>query len=204
MNNAEQAIEKEIQAKELNAPRITPAHIDSIIKNVEYILPREVCKRDNGVEIFDAPISLQTLTLCILSLKNGFTVTGESACVSLENFNAEMGKKLAYDNARNKIWMLEGYLLSELIYQRNQDDPTLDTPTEVEMNEPPQCHSTDGLIPNYSEEERQVYIQVEKQKLVIGKGRFLLDVVSTTNSGSSFSETKTNAVKKLNELIGGL
>ena len=109
----EQQIEQEIQSKNLNAPRLTPDHIDSKIKAVEYILPRDVCKRDNGVEVFDAPLPLQTLTFCILTLENGFTVTGESACASPENFDAEIGKKIAYDNAREKIWLLEGYLLKE-------------------------------------------------------------------------------------------
>ena len=109
----EQQIEQEIQSKNLNAPRLTPADIDSKIKAVEYILPRDVCKRDNGVEVFDAPLPLQTLTFCILTLENGFTVTGESACASPENFDAEIGKKIAYDNAREKIWLLEGYLLKE-------------------------------------------------------------------------------------------
>ncbi len=113
MSNTEQQIEQEIQARGLNAPRLTPDHIDSKIKAVEYILPREVCKRDNGVEVFDAPLSLQTLTFCILTLENGFTVTGESACASPENFDAEIGKEIAYNNAREKIWVLEGYLLKE-------------------------------------------------------------------------------------------
>lgn len=114
---SEKQIEQEIQDKGLNAPRLTPDHIDSKIKAVEYILPRDVCKRDNGVEIFDAPLSLQTLTFCVLTLENGFTVTGESACASPENFNEEIGKKIAYENARNKIWQLEGYLLKEKLYQ---------------------------------------------------------------------------------------
>lgn len=113
MSNTEQQIEQEIQSKNLNAPRLTPNHIDSKIKAVEYILPCEVCKRDNGVEVFDAPLPLQTLTFCILTLQNGFTVTGESACASPENFDAEIGKEIAYNNAREKIWMLEGYLLKE-------------------------------------------------------------------------------------------
>lgn len=113
MSNTEQQIEQEIQSKNLNAPRLTPDHIDSKIKAVEYILPRDVCKRDNGVEVFDAPLPLQTLTFCILTLENGFTVTGESACASPENFDADIGKKIAYDNAREKIWLLEGYLLKE-------------------------------------------------------------------------------------------
>lgn len=113
---SEQQIEQEIQEKGLNAPRLTPEHIDSKIKAVEYILARDVCKRDNGVEIFDAPLPLQTLTFCILTLENGFTVTGESACVSPENFDAEIGKDIAYQNAREKIWQLEGYLLKQQIH----------------------------------------------------------------------------------------
>ena len=117
MSNTEQQIEQEIQDKGLNAPRLTPEYIDSKIQAVEYILPRDVCKRDNGVEIFDAPVSLQTLTFCVLTLENGFTVTGESACASPENFDAEIGKKIAYDNARNKIWQLEGYLLKQKLFE---------------------------------------------------------------------------------------
>ena len=119
MSNTEQQIEQEIQSKNLNAPRLTPDHIDSKIKAVEYILPREVCKRDNGVEVFDTTLPLQTLTFCILTLQNGFTVTGESACASPENFDAEMGRKIAYNNAREKIWVLEGYLLKENLHKKS-------------------------------------------------------------------------------------
>ena len=119
MSNTEQQIEKEIQDKGLNAPRLTPEIIDSKIVGVEYILTRDVCKRDNGVEIFDAPEPLQTLTFCILTLENGFTVTGESACASPENFDAEIGKKIAYQNAREKIWLLEGYLLKQRLKEQS-------------------------------------------------------------------------------------
>lgn len=119
MSNTEQQIEKEIQEKGLNAPRLTPEIIDSKIVGVEYILTRDVCKRDNGVEIFDAPEPLQTLTFCILTLENGFTVTGESACASPENFDAEIGKKVAYQNAREKIWLLEGYLLKQRLKEQS-------------------------------------------------------------------------------------
>ncbi len=50
-------------------------------------------------------------------LRNGFTVTGESACASPKNFNTDIGQKVAYENAREKIWLLEGYLLKEKLYQ---------------------------------------------------------------------------------------
>ena len=91
---SEHEIEQEIQAKGLTAPRLTPALIDSAITKADYyIFPNT------------------TLTVCCLTLVNGFTVTGESAAASPENFDLEIGRKVAFENARDKIWMLEGYLL---------------------------------------------------------------------------------------------
>ena len=57
--------------------------------------------------------SLDLLTICVLVLSNGFTITGESACASPENFNEEMGRKIARDMAIRKLWGFEGYLLRE-------------------------------------------------------------------------------------------
>lgn len=57
-----------------------------------------------------------TLTICVLTLANGFKVTGESACVDPANFNVELGERIAYDNAFEKLWSLEGYLLAEERY----------------------------------------------------------------------------------------
>jgi len=93
-NHDEQAIEKEIQAKGLNAPRLNPQMIDDTIKSEAYY-------------VFPGT----TMTVCALNLRNGFQVIGESAAASPENFNEEIGRKIARDNARNKIWALEGYLL---------------------------------------------------------------------------------------------
>ena len=56
-------------------------------------------------------IALGLLTFCVLVLRNGFTVTGESACASPENFDAEIGRKVARQNAINKVWPLMGYEL---------------------------------------------------------------------------------------------
>lgn len=96
MNQSEQALEKEIQDKGLTAPRCTPQHIDAVIVGEAY-------------HVFPS----STLTVCCLYLANGFTVTGESAAASKENFNESIGRKLARENARNKIWALEGYLLRQ-------------------------------------------------------------------------------------------
>lgn len=67
-----------------------------------------------------APVlsSLDLLTFCVIVLKNGFTVTGESACASPENFDAEIGRKIARQNAVQKIWPLMGYALKQDLFER--------------------------------------------------------------------------------------
>lgn len=105
-------IEQEIQAKGLTAPRITPADIQAAISG-EFTFTV-----GNAARALNCPISepADLLTICVLTLRNGFTVTGESACASPENFDADIGHKVARENAINKIWMLEGYLLKELLH----------------------------------------------------------------------------------------
>lgn len=92
----ETAIEAEIQAKNLNAPRLTPALIDAAIIGTDYY-------------VFPGT----TLTICALTLRNGFIVTGESAAASPANFDRNIGQLIARQNARDKIWPLEGYLLRQ-------------------------------------------------------------------------------------------
>lgn len=62
-------------------------------------------------------VAVETLTFCILVLRNGFTVTGESACASPENFDAEIGRKVARENAINKVWPLMGYALKQQLHE---------------------------------------------------------------------------------------
>lgn len=109
----DQAIEQEIQDKGLTAPRVTPADVEANIADERYFTAGEgVCGAagPNGVCY---PASLSLLTFCVLTLRNGFTVTGESACASPENFDAELGRKIARANAINKVWPLMGYALKE-------------------------------------------------------------------------------------------
>lgn len=97
----EQAIEEEIQSKGLVAPRLTPEHIDDRIRQKAFwIVP--------GTSV----------TVCALTLANGFTVVGESAAASAENFDVELGEKIAFQNARQKIWPLEGYLLRQRLSEQ--------------------------------------------------------------------------------------
>lgn len=96
MTEATETVEQEIQRKGLTAPRITPDHI----KDVQV---SEQCHRFPGT----------TVTVCCITLKNGFTVVGESACADPANFDAELGERIARENAADKIWALEGYLLRQ-------------------------------------------------------------------------------------------
>lgn len=103
MSISEQVIEQQIQAKGLTAPRLTPENIDAVILGEAY-------------HVF--PDS--TLTVCCLYLTNGYTVTGESAAASKANFDRGIGRKIARDNARDKIWALEGYLLRQRLFETNK------------------------------------------------------------------------------------
>ena len=103
MSKDEQAIEAEIQAKGLNAPRLSPEKIDAVITGEDY-------------HVFPGT----TLTVCCLKLRNGFTVTGESAAASPENFDRRIGETIAYNNARDTVWALEGYLLKQRLHEQAQ------------------------------------------------------------------------------------
>src|SRR5690606_16452710 len=95
------SIEQEIQDKGLTAPRVTPARLEEVIASEQYhVFPNT------------------TFTACLLTLVNGYTVIGESACASPENFDAALGRKIARENAKNKIWALEGYLLRQQLHDR--------------------------------------------------------------------------------------
>lgn len=105
MSKDEASIEAEIQAKGLNAPRLNPQMIDdAIVSEQYYVFPGT------------------TLTVCALTLRNGYIVTGESASASAANFDKDIGRKIARDNARNKIWALEGYLLRERLANETMKD----------------------------------------------------------------------------------
>ena len=111
----DETIEQEIQAKGLTAPRVTPADIEANIDSEHYFTGGEGiagrCFRE--VSALHSPRQLELLTFCVLVLRNGFTVTGESACASPENFDAELGRKIARQNAVQKMWPLMGYALKE-------------------------------------------------------------------------------------------
>jgi len=101
MSKDEAAIEAEITRKGLTAPRLTPDLINGQIASEAY-------------HVFPGT----TMTVCALTLRNGYVVIGESAAGSPENFNASVGRRIARDNARGKIWALEYYVLRNVLTGR--------------------------------------------------------------------------------------
>jgi Phage protein (N4 Gp49/phage Sf6 gene 66) family len=118
-------IEHAIVAAGKTAPRVTPMDIEANISSEWYFTAA-----DGIVGNPDSPLGatpetyqpLDLLTFCVMVLHNGFTVTGESACASPENFNAEIGRTIARQNAVQKIWPLMGYQLKEQLYQMTLPD----------------------------------------------------------------------------------
>lgn len=125
---SDKAIEHEIQAKGLTAPRIMPSDIEANIASEHYFTAGQGDAKAvedaafsggalNAAASRATPDALYLLTFCVLVLRNGFTVTGESACASPENFDAEIGRKIARQNAVQKIWPLMGYELRSKLHQ---------------------------------------------------------------------------------------
>ena len=131
MSTTDETIEQEIQTKGLTAPRVTPADIEANIVSEHYFTAGEgvigafvagefgahggdtVAVRRGIASPEVLKPSLNLLTFCVLVLRNGFTVTGESACASPENFDAEIGRKIARQNAVEKMWPLLGFRLRD-------------------------------------------------------------------------------------------
>jgi hypothetical protein len=102
---SDQQTENELNAKGLNAPRLRPADIENTVVHEQFWNPPGT-----------------TLTVAVLTLRNGSHVIGESACVSPENFDAKIGARIARENAVHKIWALEGYLLKQRLSELKVGD----------------------------------------------------------------------------------
>ncbi|BAG41729.1 hypothetical protein [Ralstonia phage phiRSL1] len=101
ITQAERELEQSLKEAGLNAPRLEPEYVHSLIVSETYtVLP-------SG-----------KVMVCELLLKNGFSVRGESAVVSPANFREEQGRKISRANAVEKIWELEGYLLQQRLHEQ--------------------------------------------------------------------------------------
>jgi hypothetical protein len=113
-------IEQDIKAAGADkAPRITPDDLKANLVSEVYFTAFDgfvgsPATEDQSMAVCD---TLKLLTFCVLVLRNGFTVTGESACASPENFNAEVGRKIARENAVQKVWPLMGYELKTRLWE---------------------------------------------------------------------------------------
>jgi len=125
-------IENEIQAKGLTAPRVTPGDIEANIATEAYFTAHEGIEGARAAHgeyqlvrhtENEAEGPMRCLTFCVLVLQNGFTVVGKSACASPENFDAELGRKIARQDAVDDIWTLMGYELRSKIAAATQKPP---------------------------------------------------------------------------------
>lgn len=119
----DQSIEDEIVRKGKTAPRVTPGDIDLAIVSEHFFTAADGVAGQDPSSQCNTRVAWETLSLltfCVLVLRNGFTVTGESACASPENFDAEIGRKIARQNAVQKIWPLMGYALKDRLANGEQ------------------------------------------------------------------------------------
>lgn len=117
----EQNLESDIQSKGLTAPRITPGQIDETIAAENYY-------------VFPGT----TVTVCCLTLRNGYCVVGHSAAASPENFDEAIGRRVAFHHARDQIWSLEGYLLRQRLAKQANDAAAQLGQTAMEQNATPE------------------------------------------------------------------
>lgn len=106
-----QVTEQELIEK-ATAPRVTELSLMDNIAGHYFISPWKHVIDNTGADVKE----LIPLTICVIVLKNGFTVLGQSACADPANYNEDIGNRLAFNDAKNKIWALMGYALKQEIY----------------------------------------------------------------------------------------
>ena len=113
------SIETKIQSNGLAANGVTPGDIEASVGTEFYFTAGQgvLGESEMGTKPAGRSDSLNRLTFCVLVMKNGSTVTGESSCASYANFDPELGKKIARTNAIAKAWPLMGYELRSKIAQ---------------------------------------------------------------------------------------
>lgn len=105
---------------------ITKESIEAKIKDVIYINAGAAAEAEYGATLMDATArNLSLVTICFIILENDFKVEGVSACVDPANYNEEIGRKCAYENAFEKIWQLEGYMLRQAMHEDAQTKAAL-------------------------------------------------------------------------------
>ena len=111
----------------LEGRSVMPEMIESLIVSEHYFTADDAAGTEGSRARYTSPHdltasleALKLLTFCVVVLRNGFTVTGESACVSPDNFDPEIGRDIARRNALAKVWPLEGYRLKQALSDDRQ------------------------------------------------------------------------------------
>lgn len=164
-DTSDHGIEQELVAKGKTAPRITSADIEAEIASEHYFTAAHgayAAQHDVGFfanaelrhVMQQEPVheSLSLLTFCVLVLRNGFTVTGESACASPENFDAEIGRKIARAKAIDKMWALLGFRLRDRIVRGEFDASVTGVVFGVDMGSPEGDRTVEVVVrPDYQQ-----------------------------------------------------
>lgn len=111
----DESIEEEIQRKGLTAVRVTPADLEASIAG-EYTFTAFDAVGEDAPRMDE----LKLLTICVLVLKNGFTLVGKSACASPENFDAAIGARIAREDAKQQLWPLLGFMVKDGLHRAEQ------------------------------------------------------------------------------------
>lgn len=111
------SLEEEDQAAAAVAthPRVTLDHMKSKVTSIHYVNGASLLTDDHSADEEGEREALSLLTICILVTVSGFMLVGKSAPASPENFNQELGEKIAYEDALRQLWPLEGYLLRDFL-----------------------------------------------------------------------------------------
>lgn len=103
---------------------VTKESIEAKIKATYYLNAGAALAMMDKIDEADKA-NLSLVTICIIILENGFKVEGVSACVDPANYNEDIGRKCAYENAFNKIWELEGYMLRQSLHEKAESQAML-------------------------------------------------------------------------------
>lgn len=119
-------------------PTLSGAALEQAIADrpFEKVTKDSIEARMMSVNYFTLPDT--TVTVCNITMANGFSFRGESACVDPRNYDREIGESLAYKDAFGKIWAFEGYLLAERRYQMTQpSEQPSENPAAIAVHDEP-------------------------------------------------------------------
>ena len=109
----------------MNAPSIRPEDVEAAIADEQYFTAAQgVSGALHVIHDENTTGPLARITICVLTLKNGFTAVGvNEGPVAAENFRADLGREYARKQALEKVWLVLGYQLKDALYTRDRIEP---------------------------------------------------------------------------------